>query len=198
MKRILIVIFLLIVFAFTSSAQSDNSNQPDNLTLIFDAGLLIGHGEAYYPAPFSANISFLANIGDRFKIGAGTGVEVIGKTFLPLFVDLRLSPIKSKPFFIYDRIGGTLCMNKNYSEGENSNDTYYYRSYPHPLNENVNTSGGLMNELGVGVYLQRSDWKTSFSIGYSYQTTKDKVEISPKMTYENTFNRIAFRIGFWF
>ena len=196
MKRIFVVLILFAVLHQFASAQDKKTPSATNLTLIFDSGLLIGHGESYYPAPFSSNISFLIDGGKQFMFGAGTGVEVIGKTFLPLFIDLRFIPIKSKPFFIYNRTGGTFCMNKNYSAEENSD--YYYRTYPHPLNENVNTSGGIINELGFGVYLNRADWKTSFSIGYSYQTTSDKVEISPKMTYQNTFNRVAFRVGFWF
>ena len=198
MKRTLFAACLLITLSLGAHAQNTESATNSKLSIIFDSGLLIGHGEGYYPAPFSSNISFLADINRFLQVGAGTGVEVIGKTFIPLFADIRVIPIKSKPLFIYNRIGGTFCMNKNYSDGDSSDDTYYYRTYPHPLNENVNTSGGFMNELGLGVYLQRSGWKTSLSIGYSFQTTADEIEITPQMTYENKFNRVAFRVGFWF
>lgn len=198
MKRSLTLVSLLIVFAFTGLAQSEKSENPSNLSIIFDAGLLIGHIDSYYPAPFSTNISFLTKVTNRFDFGIGSGVEIIGKTFLPVFVDLRFIPIKSKPLFIYNRLGGTFCLNKNYSDTNESDNYYYYNNHPHPLNENVVTRGGFLNEIGLGVYLQKSDWKTSFSIGYNYQTTKDKVQISPKRTYENSFNRIAFRVGFWF
>lgn len=196
MKFYFIPLFLFFMLPFFSIAQNnDTENHSSELTIVFDAGLLLGHSESYYPATFSSHISFLKNFNKRIWLGAGSGAEVIGKTFVPVFADLRISPFKSKPFYIYNKLGWTFCANKNYSDG--TEDNYYYNIYPHPLNENINTTGGVMNEIGFGILFQRNDWKTSLSMGYNYKKTNDKIKNSTK-TYENTFNRLAFRVGFWF
>lgn len=196
MKNILFATLLFFNIVFFSQAQTTLSeNQPSYLTIAFDAGLSLGHSESFYPATFSSHISFLKNFNDKVWIGAGSGAEIIGKTFIPLFTDIRFIPFKSKPFFIYNKLGWTFCANKNYSDG--TGDNYYYNIYPHPLNENVFTKGGIMNELGFGILLAKNDWKTSLSLGYNYKKTSDKMDKSTK-TYENTFNRMTFRIGFWF
>lgn len=177
-------------------AQNNNeATSNDNFNIVFEGGLLLGHSESYYPAPFSSTISFLYNYEDRVWIGGGSGAEVIGKTFIPFYADGRIAPFASKPFFIYEKVGFTVCANKNYSDG--SENQYYYNTYPHPLNENINTKGGFMNEVGVGIVMRKADWGTSVSIGYSYQKTSDSIKNSTKI-YENTFNRVAFRLGFWF
>ncbi|MFA9390714.1 MAG: hypothetical protein ACERKD_12955 [Prolixibacteraceae bacterium] len=196
MKNTKLFLFLIFIVPVISYAQvQTDKTQSDKFTIVFDSGLLIGHSEAYYPAPFSANISFMRNIDNRLWIGGGSGAEVIGKTFIPFYADARVEPFASKPFFIYEKVGWTVCANKNYSDGtENQN---YYNTYPHPLNENIETKGGFMNELGIGVVMRKSDWSTSLSIGYRYQKTSDSIENSTKI-YENIFNRLAFRVGFWF
>lgn len=202
MKRFLLILLLLSVFTF-AKAQEKIQEQSINsdMTIIFENGLMIGHSSSYYPTPFSSNISFLKNINNRFWIGAGSGAEVIGKTFIPVFADFRFMPISSKPFFIYEKAGATICANKNYADGLNNNN-YYYNIYPHPLNEDITTSGGIMNEAGCGILLKNTNWATSISIGYRYQKTKDKTtnnaNNTSSKTYENTFNRMAVRIGFWF
>lgn len=190
----LILFILLIPVAGLAQIKAETAPE-NNLTLVFDGGLMLGHSESYYPAPFSSNISFLYNYKDRIWLGGGSGAEVIGKTFIPLYADLRITPFQSKPFYIYEKAGWTVCANKNYSEGtENYN---YYNSYPHPLNENINTKGGLMNEIGVGILMHKTSWTTSISIGYRYMKTEDSVKNSTKV-YENSFNRLAIRLGFWF
>jgi hypothetical protein len=194
-----IQLLLPLIFAFPLLSLSQNNDElkvkDTDFNIIFDAGLMLGHSESYYPAPFSSNISFLKNYNNRFWIGGGSGAEIIGKTFIPFYADARVVPFSSKPFFLYNKLGWTVCANKNYSDG-NDND-YYYNTYPHPLNENINTRGGLMNEAGVGVLMRKADWGTSLSIGYRYQKTSDRNKNTTKV-YEHTFNRVAFRLGFWF
>lgn len=196
MKKILFVTLIAFLPFCIKAQTSENENQSSDFTIIFDAGLLLGHSESYYPAPFSSHISFLKNYDNRVWVGVGTGAEIIGKTFIPLLTDVRIAPFKSKPFIIYNKFGFTFCANKNYSDGTQNN--YYNGIYPHPLNEDVSTSGGIMNEIGVGILMRKTDWGTSITLGYNYKKTNDKMENSHTRTYENNFHRVAFRIGYWF
>ncbi|MDA3928623.1 MAG: hypothetical protein PF541_06650 [Prolixibacteraceae bacterium] len=198
MKKIAILILCIVSIQNIVLAQNSATEGKPNetFTIAFESGLMLGHSESYYPAYFSSNISFLKNFNDRIWIGGGTGAEVIGKTFIPFYADLRVSPFESKPFFIYNKIGWTICANKNYTDG--NEDNYYYGNMPHALNENINTSGGFMNEMGVGILLKNATYKTSISIGYRHQKTNDKVGDKNPKTYENSFNRLAIRVGFWF
>lgn len=196
MKTILIIALVLISSSIVNAQEIEKQNVADPLTVVFDAGLLIGHSDTHYPTPFSSNISLLANYNNRIWYGGGGGAMVIGKTFIPLFFDLRLIPFKSKPLFLYNKLGYTFCVNKNYSDG--SNDFGYYNNYPHPVNDKVETKGGIMNESGLGVILQHNEWATSFSIGYAYFQTQDLYTDTHERTYEYVFNRLAFRVGFWF
>jgi hypothetical protein len=200
MNRRIYIALLITVLTITTyaNANQDGSDGKSNILVSFDAGLLIGHNEAHYPAPFSSNITVFYVFNDWFWFGAGSGVQIIGKTFMPVYADVRLIPFKSKPLYFYNRSGATFCVNKNYTDG--SVDQYYYGNYPHPLNDNVETRGGLINETGIGVMLQRDTWSTSFSLGYNYQQTKDIYETQNKYkrTYNYIFNRVAFRVGFIF
>lgn len=196
MKKIFFVTLIAFLPFIIKAQSSENENQSSDFTMIFEAGLLLGHSESYYPAPFSSHISLLKNYYNRVWVGAGTGAEIIGKTFIPLFADVRIAPFDSKPFIIYNKFGFTYCTNKNYSDA--TEDNYYNSIYPHTLNEYISTSGGIMNEIGVGVLMRKTEWGTSISIGYNYKKTSDKMENSYTRTYENNFHRVAFRIGYWF
>ena len=197
MKNInLFLVILCLLPAIVQAQSNDDKTVDNNFTIAFDGGLMLGHSESFYPAPFSSNISFLYNYKNRIWLGGGSGAEVIGKTFIPFYADIRIAPFTSKPVYFYEKAGWTLCANKNYSDGTEDNN-YYYNNYPHPLNENINTKGGLMNEIGVGILMQKTDWTTSISIGYRFMKTEDGIKNSTKV-YENTFNRLALRLGFWF
>lgn len=191
-----LVILLVLLFPFISKAQSETTADESKWNITFDAGLLIGHPDADYPAPFVSNISFLYNFNDRLWAGAGSGAEVIGKTFIPLFLELRAIPFKSKPLFVYNRFGGTVCATKNMSDENGYQPSTINQA--HPLYENVTTRGGIMNECGMGVMLDRGQWKSTYSIGYSYQQTEDELTYGTIKTYENNFNRLVIKIGFWF
>lgn len=197
MKKIKLLLFIWCFLPVISQAQINTETNANNkFSIVFDGGFLIGHSESFYPSPFSSNISFLSNISERVWIGGGSGAEIIGKTFIPFYIDGRIAPFASKPFFIYEKVGWTVCANKNYSDG-NQNNNYYYNIYPHPLNENIVTKGGFMNELGIGIIMRKTDWGTTVSLGYNFQKSTDTIKNSTKV-YENSFNRVAFRLGFWF
>ncbi|MBN1926014.1 MAG: hypothetical protein JW798_09270 [Prolixibacteraceae bacterium] len=196
-------LFILLLFSVAVTAQ-ENVSKPENgkLLIIFENGLLAGHPDGTYPAPFSSNLSIVYELDKRLLLGAGSGAEIIGKTFVPFFADIRILPFKSKPLFIYGKAGYTLCLNNSAGGSEEIvyYDSYYYPShYPHPISNDFTTHGGLLIESGLGVIFRKNNWGTSISLGYRYQQTKDiTTNLENEMEYENYFNRLALRVGFWF
>jgi hypothetical protein len=107
----------------------------------------------------------MGNLNQTLFYGVGTGAEVIGKTFIPVYADVRYKPFQSKPLFLYNKVGYSFAL----ASGSVENVDYYYNIYqPHPNSDEVETKGGLLNEFGLGVILKRSEWNTSLSLGYRY------------------------------
>lgn len=187
---------VLIMIAQVSLSQNIEDNTPrSNIILVSDAGLLLGHADTHYPAPFSVNFTTLYQINNWLYAGVGAGVQQIGKTFVPIFTDIRIAPFKSKPLFLYNRLGASFCIDKSYSE---SNNNGYYPNYPHPLIDQLSTHGGFYSETGIGVKLHHEAWSNSYSIGFNHQNTSDVFNNGYERTYNYVFNRLAFRVGFWF
>ncbi len=201
MKRILLFVFATLFSCCCLKAQENEAKF--GYTISFEPGLLMGNPQANYPAPFSTHISFMVNNQTKTLLfGLGSGAEIIGKTFVPIYADLRLVPFKHKPVFFYGKTGFSLCSNNLDSDQKGQNGQYYYTylPMPHYPYQNVHTKGGLLAEAGIGILIPRNDWKIGLSLGVRHQQTEDivKQSASNSKTFENRFNRIAFRLGFWF
>jgi hypothetical protein len=194
--------FLAFFFLFFVGYTQDNSQQVinkkgDSYKIIFENGFLIGNPEGQYPKPFSSHLSFVKSFKNLY-LGIGSGAEVIGRTYIPFFADIRYLPFKSKPLFVYGKGGYNICLSNEYKEVDN---TYYgYDSYwPYPTTTDYKWYGGTLAEAGFGIVLIMKNWDTSVSIGYRYQKTKyENTDTTNKHTYENYYHRLALRIGFWF
>jgi len=108
-------------------------------------------------------------------------------------------PFRSKPLFVYGKGGYNLCLSNEYKESDN---TYggYYNYWPYPATTDYKWYGGVMAEAGFGIVLKMKNWDTSISVGYRYQKTKyeSTTTTTNNRTYENYYNRLALRVGFWF
>jgi hypothetical protein len=204
MKNILISTLLVFLLVQTIHAQNDENPQArGNVAIAFEPGLLIGNPQGIYPLPFSTHVSVLAvSKSGFFTGGIGSGAEIFGKTFLPLFADIRITPLKSKPLFFFSKCGFSFCANQSDNSSYNSDQNYYYSYLPQPhyLYHNNETKGGFLFESGLGVFINRPGFKTTVSFGYRHQQTFDVLtqQNATKKTFENRFNRVVFRIGFWF
>jgi len=209
MKKEFALLFFLLAFHLLPAQESLIPGQEKEIGIIFENGLLAGHPNGVYSAAFSSHLVFSWPIDQRIQIGGGSGAEIIGKTFIPLFADVRLIPFRTKPLFLYGKAGYALCLNSHYDAQENGNsdyivypDYYYPNSYyhqPHPFSNDFTTQGGLLIESGIGVLLQAKKLKMGLSIGYRYQQTEDRtVNFEHPKTFQNYFHRLALRISFWF
>jgi len=104
--------------------------------------------------------------------------------------------------FLFGKCGFSFCANQSYNTNSESGSNYYYSYLPQPhyLYNNNHTRGGVLLESGIGVFFGRPEFRTIVSFGYRYQQTSDilTMQNETKKTFENRFNRVVFRIGFWF
>jgi hypothetical protein len=203
MKKAIAIFLFFILFGTNLKAQDPSNNLvPSRNILSFEPGLLMGNPTMEYPVPFSTHISFnISELNGRFFWGLGSGAEIIGKTFVPLFADLRVIPFRDKPVFLYGKAGYSFCFQSSEESKWNSYSSFpTYLSRPHISSNNIETKGGLLIESGIGILLKRNDYRIAVGIGFRHQQTSDVLTLQngQNKTYENYFNRIAFRYGFWF
>jgi hypothetical protein len=172
--------------------QVDKKND-DSFKIIFENGFLIGNPELQYPMPFSSHLSIEKTFKNLY-VGVGSGAEVIGRTYIPFFASIKYMPFKTKPLYIYGKGGYNVCLSNEYKQDDNINYDYY----PYYTTE-YKYYGGIMAEAGFGIILKMKNWNSSISIGYRFQKTKyETTSNSVERMYENIYNRLALRFGFWF
>jgi hypothetical protein len=197
--RLLVLVILFLSVNLNAQESTPATNQKYKIS--FDAGLMMGNTQLYFPNSFTSHASVLTTFANqRIYAGLGTGAEIIGKSFLPAFADVRLVPLASKPVYVYGKLGYAFCIAQNSFENSTYNYRYDYLPSPHYMAQNIKTFGGAMGETGFGIILKRSGWESTVSLGYRYQKTRDEIEQTNKTlkTYEHYFHRIAFRVGFMF
>jgi hypothetical protein len=198
MKKYVLAMIIL-SFLHLGGYSQDNSqqateNKGDSFKIIFENGFLIGNPDLQYPMPFSSHLSFEKKYKNLF-LGIGSGAEVIGRTYIPFFASIKYIPFKTKPLYIYGKGGYNVCLSSEYKEESNGYINYYYPYY----STEYKYSGGIMAEAGFGIILKMKNWDSSISIGYRYQKTKYETTYNTTdRTYENYYNRLALRFGFWF
>jgi hypothetical protein len=162
------------------------------LGFAFEAGFLLGAQNSEYDAPFSFN--FLGNYtnGTKNIFGFGSGVEFIGQTFMPVFVEYKrlFSDKKTSPF-VFVRTGKLLHLS-----GEENNNDYYYPQYDYSKSYN----GGFSMTLGTGISWIRNDNETYLSFAYrnAYYSYTQLNYNNQTATYKNTLNRLEVKYGFRF
>jgi hypothetical protein len=162
----------------------------DGFGFSLEAGLLIGSQHTDYPAPFSFN--FLAGFTSNTRniISIGSGVEFIGKPFIPLFLEYKylLFDRKTTPF-IFARGGALLHI------GVEDSESYV----PYDYNP-TNYRGGGSFALGSGISWAKEDYDAYLSFAYRYaHTSYDQNDYTRgNTTYENSLNRLEIKFGFKF
>jgi hypothetical protein len=156
-----------------------------------EAGFLAGGQNTEYIAPFSFNYLGSYTSGTRNVFGLGSGVEFIGQSFMPLFLEYKyiMSEKKTSPF-IFLRSGGLFHIS---GDGETSN---YYSQYSYLKSY----KGGFSFTLGTGISWAKDDYETYLSFAYrnAHTSYTEKNYNSQLSTYHNTLNRLEVKFGFRF
>jgi hypothetical protein len=155
-----------------------------------EAGFLIGSQNSELDAPFSFNLLVNYTAGIKNIIGMGTGVEFLGSTFSPLFLEYKrlFNERKSTPFIFFR--GGALIHTGGDDEEDPYNPYYYPKDY----------KGGASLAIGTGISWAREDMETYLSFAYRYAQTSYKQEEYNDVTYtyKNNYNRLEVKFGFKF
>lgn len=158
-----------------------------------EAGFLIGSQRSDYIAPFSFNLILNLASGTQNIFGIGTGVEYLGKSFTPFFLEYRylISDKKTAPF-LFTRVGGVFYLGDEEVTGNN-----YYSGYNNGTTE---YKGGFSYTLGTGISWAKPDYEMylSFAFRYAHISSKESNYNSYEYTYTTNFNRLEIKYGFKF
>lgn len=177
---------------FINESPKFDGRKKSGMGFVLEAGLLVGVKTTDYVAPFSFNI--LANLTIKTKeiFGFGSGVEYIGQSYMPVFLEYKhlFSDKKTTPF-IFIR-GGKLY----HKEGDRETSDIYNPQY-----NNVKTyHGGGSFTLGTGISWIKNDNETYLSFAYrNAHTSYDQKDYNNhNVTYSSTLNRLEIKFGFCF
>ncbi len=162
----------------------------DGVGMALEAGLLIGSQSSELEAPFSFNILVNYTAGTKNILGIGSGVEYLGSTFSPIFLEYkRLFNEKRATPFVFFR-GGALIHTGGDEESDPYNQYYYPKDY----------KGGASLGIGTGISWAREDMETYLSFAYRYAQTSYRQDNYNDVTYtyENNYNRLEIKFGFKF
>jgi hypothetical protein len=156
-----------------------------NETIAFEGRKTSGFG-------FALEAGFLVGAQDSEYDGLGSGVEFIGESFMPLFVEYKrlISDKKTTPF-IFVRTGKLFHLS-----GQEDNTDYYYPQYDY----SKSYDGGFTMTIGTGISWVRNDNETYLSFAYrnAYYSYTQLNYNNQEATYKNTLNRLEVKFGFRF
>ena len=159
----------------------------------FSTGFLSGKDESGNQSSFSFHLSNGYQFKNGFAIGIGSGMEELGVVLVPLYADLRFTPLNSglSPYlWLKTGHGFAVTDQAVYYEGDSSADHYH--------------DGGFLFNSGVGISM--FSWKrtaVNVGIGYRYQKVTLNEDLywwggsSVKQTVTQYY-RLEFHLGFVF
>lgn len=169
------------------------SRQTDGYYIRFSTSILAGNNESNN----IRNLSFHISNGYQFKnglgIGIGSGMEELGVVIVPLYADLRYTPLSSgiSPFVWLKPGNGFVSFKENET----------YESYS---SSGSKYKGGFFFSTGAGISLfTRQRTAVTIGIGYRYQ----KITLSEDLYWWRNgsvretvtrFNRLELQLGFIF
>lgn len=157
-----------------------------------EGGILLGSQSTPYDTPFSFNILFHYSVNTSNIFGFGTGVEFLGKSFTPLFLEYRkLFHEKGTTPFLFARAGEMAYFGSNDNTTYSYNPQYYLRK---------DYFGGTSFTIGTGISWVSAGIETNLSFAYRYCRTgyKQTEYLQSDVTYVTNYNRLEVKLGFRF
>jgi hypothetical protein len=166
-----------------------------------EAGLLVGSQNSRYPAPFSLAVHGTYTFATKYSAEAGTGIEIIGNTYAPLYGGFRvcLNNNRTAPY-IFARAGYMAVI----SSGDNVISYYPVWSSFYPVNyyytDDRKYKGGPSATAGFGISVAARDVEINMSFAYRYFQTKEIVTTSTETTenFYYNYNRLEIKLGLRF
>lgn len=175
---------------FVRQTISSDENKKSGMGFALEAGFLVGNQSSRYDHPFSFNCIADYNFDIKNSLGLGSGVEFIGQTFAPLYIEYRhLFYERNVTPFMFFRVGGLIHLG---SDTESINDPLYYTPKDY--------RGGTSVSIGTGISWAKENIVTYLSFAYRYAQTS-YVQNAPSLgevTYKDYYNRLEIKLGFKF
>jgi hypothetical protein len=177
---------------FVNETKLYDGRKKRGLGFALEAGVLIGEQTSEYKAPFSFNIIGNITSNVRSIFGIGSGVEYLGKSFTPLFLEYKylISAKKTAPF-VFFRAGKLFNL-----KGHDENSDYIYSGSDYEKSY----SGGASFTIGTGISWSKEDSESYLSFAYRYaHTSYSQADYyHMRTTYQSDYNRLEVKIGFKF
>jgi hypothetical protein len=157
-----------------------------------EAGVLAGAQSSKYDAAFSFSI-MASLVQNRFnRLSIGSGVEFLGESYLPLFLEykLNLSNRKTTPF-LFIRGGKLLHINGDFATTDQVSPAYFVP---------ISYKGGFSFTLGTGISWTKDGYESYLSFAYRNANTSYTETDNTNLiyTYKTAYNRLEIKYGFRF
>lgn len=176
---------------YVKESTSYNGRKENGLGLAFESGFLMGPQHAEYVMPFSFNCLLNYTLFTKNIASVGTGVEFIGQSYMPLFIEYKrlIFDRKTAPF-LFARGGSMLHSDKD----ESTDRTY--TSY----DQVKKYKNGISLAVGTGISWSNGYNETYLSFAYRYALLSyvQKDYNQPPVTFKNYYNRLEVKFGFKF
>ena len=174
----------------TKETPSFSGRKPGGAGFAIEGGLLVGSQNSDFDAPFSFSIIINYTTATRNILGVGSGVEFLGSTYAPVFLEYKrlFNERKTAPFIFFR--GGALLHTGDDEDNDPYNPYYYPKDY----------KGGASLGIGTGISWAKEDLETYLTFAYRYAQTSYKQEDYNDIvyTYKNNYNRLEIKFGFKF
>lgn len=167
----------------------------DGYYVRLSTGLLSGKNESGNQSSLSFNLSNGYQLKNGIAIGIGSGMEELGVALVPLYADLRFTPLSSgiSPY-VWLKTGYGFAITDEHGP------VYYLND----ASADKNSEGGFLFNTGIGISM--FTWKrTAINVGIGYRYQKVTLNqdsywwgISSVRQTVTQFYRLEFHLGFVF
>jgi len=181
-----------VLFSGTARKTKEQIARDHGYSISLSTSVLAGRNDEGNTRSFSFHLLNGYRFRNGLSAGFGAGFEELEVDLLPVYIDLRYYPLKSRLSpYIWTKSGWSFTFSDN-----DDQQSSYYRYYPE-------TKGGYMFNAGTGIEL--ASWRRNaviIGIGYRYQkiTFMQADYMDNPITKElvTRFNRIELQFGFIF
>ena len=177
---------------YVNESAINDTLKKNNRIFALEAGVLAGAQSSKYDAAFSFNI-MATLVQNRYnKLSLGSGVEFLGQTYVPVFLEYKLNASEKKTTpFLFIRGGKLFHLNGDFERTDQISQVY---------NTPMSYKGAFSFTLGLGISWIREDLESYLSFAYrnAHISYNEEDNSSLIYTYKTAYNRLEIKYGLRF
>jgi hypothetical protein len=177
---------------YVNGSATYDTLKKNNRIIALEAGVLAGAQSSKYDAAFSFNL-LATLVQNRYnKLSLGSGVEFLGQTYVPVFLEYRINTSEKKTTpFLFIRGGKLFHLNGDFESTDQISQVY---------NTPMSYKGAFSFTLGLGISWIKEDFESYLSFAYRNAHTSYNEEDNASLiyTYKTAYNRLEIKYGFRF